>query len=157
MRPPKPQRGPRTPTPELEPEPEKEPPASQVMPLSWRHIDISDVVHEQTLLRDSITQTLSDGDVDPRDIVVIANMMKRAGHGQQKIEHVSDALGDGHLDDDDITLMQLLCPPEAIDDWMRILHTAHKLEGREDCSLESNFGCLLLADCYMWAHSSTCT
>ena len=69
------------------------------MPDSWRHIDISDIVHEQTLLRDSILCVLdeSNPDVDPNEVWNITNMMKRSGWGKAKIEHVEEALGDGAI------------------------------------------------------------
>jgi hypothetical protein len=136
---PKAHHGPKPPTPEPEPEPEKEPPASTTMPSDWEHIDISDIVYEQTLLRDSILAAL-DGKFGRDEVTIITNMMKRAGHTKDKIKHVEEALGDGDLDDEDLALMNSLLPPEAYNDWMRMLHTSDNIEGTEDTSLESNFG-----------------
>ena len=62
------------------------------MPADWEHIDLSDMVYEQTLLRDSILMALSDG-VSAREVTVITNMMKRAGHKKPMIQRVEDALG----------------------------------------------------------------
>jgi hypothetical protein len=89
---PKARHGPRPPTPDPEPEPEKPPPEANSMPADWEHIDLSDMVYEQTLLRDSILMALSDG-VSAREVTVITNMMKRAGHKKPMIQRVEDALG----------------------------------------------------------------
>jgi hypothetical protein len=89
---PKARHGPKPPTPEPEPEPEKPPPEANSMPADWEHIDLSDMVHEQTLLRDSILLALSDG-VSGSELTVITNMMKRAGHNKNMIQRVEDALG----------------------------------------------------------------
>lgn len=80
------------PTPEPEPEPKTPPAQASSMPADWEHIDISDMVYEQTLLRDSILMALSDG-VTAGEVTVITNMMKRAGHNKTMIVRVEDALG----------------------------------------------------------------
>ena len=129
---------PRTPTPE--PEPEPPPPEALTMPADWRHIDISDLVHEATLLRDAILGAIEDGDVDKNEITEITNMMKRAGHSKQTLKTVEDALGDGDLDEDDKRILLSITPPEPIDDWLKILHNTGTPEGEPDNSLEGNFG-----------------
>ncbi len=89
---PKARHGPNPPTPEPELEPEKTTAQASSMPADWEHIDISDMVYEQTLLRDSILMALSDG-VTASEVTIITNMMKRAGHNKTMIARVEDALG----------------------------------------------------------------
>lgn len=92
MKVPKARHGPKPPTPEPEPEPEKPPPQAAGMPANWEHIDLSDIVYEQTLLRDAILMALDEG-ITSKEVTVIVNMMKRAGHKKSTIAHVDEALG----------------------------------------------------------------
>jgi hypothetical protein len=95
------------------------------MDPSWRTIDVSDIVWEQTLLRDAILDAVEDGTVDGKEMQNIINMMKRAlgdgKHGKRMTKKVVEALGDGDLSQDDMDLLLALCPPEPREDWEQIL------------------------------------
>eukprot|EP01048_Picozoa_sp_COSAG05_P005027 COSAG05_NODE_289_length_12065_cov_9.271519_4_plen_655_part_00 len=121
-------------TPEPEPE-DAPPPVAAEMDEDWRHMDISDIAYEQTLLHDAIVDAVDDGQVDPREITQITNMMKRSlgggKYGKTMVKKVQAALGDGDLSEEDMALLRSLCPPEPRDDWDRIV-----------ASFQSEFGYL---------------
>ena len=61
------------------------PKARKGMDADWHHIDLSDIIYEQTQLRGAIQDAIEDGDVDKAEMTTILNHVKRARLGKVRL------------------------------------------------------------------------
>ena len=89
----------------------------KIDPLSWKTIDVYDIVREALTLRDCIANAVGDGDVDKQELREIIRILAKSGHPQKTRDRVYEALGDNDMDEEDQVLLESLIPPDAKNDW----------------------------------------
>lgn len=107
---------------ESSPEPEPEPVQPRKrrrrkVKTGWHTIDVSDLVRDRLILRHVITCAVEDGEVSRPEMRDIYKILARTQVSSEKIARVKTALEDGHLDEDDRSLLLSFVPPEPRADW----------------------------------------
>ena len=95
----------------------------------WKHLDIQDIMHEQSLLRQAILAAIEDGEVNKKELELIMRCLRRVRIAAETQELVRKALADGDMDDDDRTLLMSICPPAPSDDWNAMLDVLQEEQG----------------------------
>jgi hypothetical protein len=79
--------------------------------------------------RQAILEAVEDGMVDEKELFAIVLALKRTDLPKKTVKQVEEALGDGHMDEEDTALLMSLCPPSPTDDWDAILVLLNEDQG----------------------------
>ena len=101
----------------------------KVDPLSWRTIDVYDIVRDSLVLRSCISGAVEDGDVDKQELREIVRILAKSGHPESTRKQVYEALGDNDMDEGDRELLMGLIPPDPKSDWDRTINLLEKDRG----------------------------
>ena len=95
----------------------------------WKHMDLADIMKEQSILKNAIESAIDDGEVDEKELEFIMRCMRRVDLPKDKQKLIRDALADGDMDEDDETLLRSVCPPDAMEDWKNMLDIIEEEQG----------------------------